>query len=922
MRFRDRAVWLIMGALLWVSTAAGAAPPSAVNIHGQLIGTDGTPLTGMRAYEVAFFDAETGGNAIGTAISGTAMVSTDGLFNITVTPPSGMLTAPEVWYSLGVDTDDPVDNDATDDIFPDRIRVYSVPFALQAEEVVGVDADRVGNGNVDNTEFDALDGVTGNLQTQIDGIDTSGIATNTTNISQNTSDIALKANSADVYTQSEIDTQQGTQDTAIALKANSADVYTQSEIDTQQGTQDTAIALKANSADVYTQSEIDTQQGTQDTAIALKANSADVYTQSEIDTQQGTQDTAIALKANSADVYTQSEIDTQQGTQDTAIALKANSADVYTQSEIDTQQGTQDTAIALKANSADVYAKSAADTNFVDVTGDTMSGALAVDVINEATSDAGVTLDGLLIKDGQLNINMGSSMGPFQVGGSLGPVTVDQQQATGPNTLSGNSTSHYQSFTAGFTGNLTRITAATGVGANATLNVYEGDGTGGTLLLGGEAVSTSSIDLTLSTPVEVTAGQVYSFEIVYASAFGINIRNDNPYAGGGHQGSGSNDMVFATYVAPLTNALTVDANGLVGIGTDTPEEAVDVDGAMRLRESGAPTTTTDRIYNDSGDLYFSGAQLTSSGALNEADTLASVTGRGATTAQNLTLSGAAQSITFTNPTGVVAINSDSVLGLGLEGLTVLNGNVTGLGRAQANDDTAGAPAFTYSNDTDTGIHRPGANQLALVTGGASRITVDNAEVNLTGNILEMGANTAPSTTTNKLYNTGGNLFWNGTQLDSGGGGGTALDYWRVWWALDGADYSALGFGSAVGGVNFRSNSASENDNTLAFLPPHATAQAEQVYVMVANRSGSYGGAWNASVVIRTKSGTLQHTASTANLDIMTITTGQMVAFTLSGTASNKTVEPGEYLGIQLTPAAGTSGTAEVNLSALVIVSYP
>ena len=45
---------------------------------------------------------------------------------------------------------------------------------------------------------------------------------------------------------------------ALALKANSADVYTKSEVDT-------ALALKANSADVYTKSEVDT-------ALASKAD--------------------------------------------------------------------------------------------------------------------------------------------------------------------------------------------------------------------------------------------------------------------------------------------------------------------------------------------------------------------------------------------------------------------------------------------------------------------------------------------------------------------------------------------------------------------------------------------------------------------------------------------------------------------------
>ena len=424
-----------------LTAGAWAQPPATVNLHGFLSDAAGVPLEGQRVYQVRFFDSEIGGAQLGGDLGGQTEVI-GGYFNLPVALPDAALSSGSVWYELAIDTDTPQDGDALDDVFSERTLVHSVPFARLAEGVVSVDATAIADGSVDNGEFETLDGATSNLQSQIDGIDTSGIAQNATDISNLQSDVAnkanaadvytqteidtqqaaqdteigLKANAADVYTQTEIDTQQAAQDTEIGLKANAADVYTQTEIDTQQAAQDTQIGLKANAADVYTQTEIDTQQAAQDTQIGLKANAADVYTQTEIDTQQAAQDTQIGLKANAADVYTQTEIDTQQAAQDTEIGLKANAADVYTQTEIDTQQAAQDTQIGLKANAADVYTKTEADAAFLesesdtlaDVTGRgastsdavTLDGGLLTDTVSEATTDAGVAVDDVTLQDG------------------------------------------------------------------------------------------------------------------------------------------------------------------------------------------------------------------------------------------------------------------------------------------------------------------------------------------------------------------------------------------------------------------------------------------------------------------------------------------------------------------------------------------
>ena len=90
-------------------------------------------------------------------------------------------------------------------------------------------------------------------------------------------------------------------------------------------------------------------------------------------------------------------------------------------------------------------------------------------------------------------------------------------------------------------------------------------------------------------------------------------------------------------------------------------------------------------------------------------------------------------------TGTLAMGSNDITGTGDIGGTLTTaaqanitsvGTLTGLttsgvlsGKADA---TAGAPAYTFTGDTNTGIYRGGADQLQLATGGAERIQVNNS----------------------------------------------------------------------------------------------------------------------------------------------------------------------------------------------------
>lgn len=60
--------------------------------------------------------------------------------------------------------------------------------------------------------------------------------------------------------------------------------------------------------------------------------------------------------------------------------------------------------------------------------------------------------------------------------------------------------------------------------------------------------------------------------------------------------------------------------------------------------------------------------------------------------------------------------------------------------------TAGAPAFSFTGDTDTGIYSPGANQVTVSVGGLDAVKVDaSRNLDLFGNLL-VGANGGYSAT--------------------------------------------------------------------------------------------------------------------------------------------------------------------------------
>jgi len=84
------------------------------------------------------------------------------------------------------------------------------------------------------------------------------------------------------------------------------------------------------------------------------------------------------------------------------------------------------------------------------------------------------------------------------------------------------------------------------------------------------------------------------------------------------------------------------------------------------------------------------------------------------------------------------------------------------------DGSAGTPAYSWAGDLTTGIYHS-SNEIAFSTSGTKRLGITNTGLNIPNSALP-----TDSPIDNVLYATTGDLYWNGTQLNGGGGGGSPM----------------------------------------------------------------------------------------------------------------------------------------------------
>jgi hypothetical protein len=197
----------------------------------------------------------------------------------------------------------------------------------------------------------------------------------------------------------------------------------------------------------------------------------------------------------------------------------------------------------------------------------------------------------------------------------------------------------------------------------------------------------------------------YALAGALAAADGSAIAPSIGFAGGGGTGlwrPAGHTLGFATNGAERAR---IAGNGNVGLGTTAPAALLHIrgggGGATQLRLDSDETQPNIAFYNGSGD----------AGDRN----WAIVASHGANGDLSFRRSNAATGDPLTAGTTLFRILPS--------------------GQLQGGNGTSAAPGYSFASDPDTGLMLSAANQIAMVTGGVQRVTVD-----ATGNVMPGGDN--------------------------------------------------------------------------------------------------------------------------------------------------------------------------------------
>jgi hypothetical protein len=148
--------------ICFITTLCHAALPRLITYQGKLSSKiDSQPLEGVQPINFKIYDALTGGNLLWQEDQNVLVEK--GIFNVKLGSSTDLNLPFDKPYYLEIKIND--------EVITPRQSITSSGYAISADNLEGsITANQVGSGNVSNTEFEALNGVTGNIQTQINSI--------------------------------------------------------------------------------------------------------------------------------------------------------------------------------------------------------------------------------------------------------------------------------------------------------------------------------------------------------------------------------------------------------------------------------------------------------------------------------------------------------------------------------------------------------------------------------------------------------------------------------------------------------------------------------------------------------------------------------------------------------------------------------
>jgi len=212
----------------------------------------------------------------------------------------------------------------------------------------------------------------------------------------------------------------------------------------------------------------------------------------------------------------------------------------------------------------------------------------------------------------------------------------------------------------------------TALGNIAVTGIHTGQGTfesgvnlnGGALQIGGVTVMGSDRSLQNVTSVSSSLNPTTTNSIdlgssslnQYRNLFVQNIyKNGEALLSAGDISGTPGAIARFTGTTSLGNSSLVDTGGLIGVNEVTPLEALDVNGRIRIQQSTAPGTTTDRLYNVGGNLHWGGSKIWTDGSLT-AGTGIDITGFTITNIGVTSLTGTANQVNVSDSSGAVTLS--------------------------------------------------------------------------------------------------------------------------------------------------------------------------------------------------------------------------------------------------------------------------
>jgi hypothetical protein len=362
---------------------------------------------------------------------------------------------------------------------------------------------------------------------------------------------------------------------------------------------------------------------------------------------------------------------------------------------------------------------------------------------------------------------------------------------TGTITLAG-AVSGFQTFSVIGDGNTTYYTVVSGTDWEVGIGTYTLSGTTlsrDTILEssnGGSAISLSGTSTVFCTyaaeksvyrnsndQINVTAsGLIFSDSTVQTTAAAVSGDNVSIFVNDASYLTAESDTLQTVVDRGNTSTTDITVSGLLTAATGvTLEQNTPATTTDKLYNVGGPATTTDKLYNVGGALYFNGSAV---------DTTY-------TAGSGLELSGT----TFNAKTATTSAS----------GITTLTNTING------DQDKALTPKAV--NDAGYLTSESDTLQTVVDRGSTSTtdITVSGLLTAATGVTLEQNT---PATTTDKLYNVGGSLYFNGSAVDTTYTAGSGLQ-------LNGTTFDALTATTSASGITTLTNTI-DSTETKALTP--------------------------------------------------------------------------------------------------------